>query len=105
MIKINFSPVRADEKTGASLNGDVLTVNGKAFDLSLIPEGATARHPVIQNATRNGDDVELTLTLTHGPNAPEATRFPEPVEITGGSWELDYVYEPEQEAAGDELDQ
>lgn len=104
MIKINFSPVLAGGKTSASLDGDVLTVNGEAFDLSDIPDGATVNHPIIQNATRNGADVELTITLTHGPNAPYETRFPEPVEIAGDTWGLDYIYEPEQEAAGDELD-
>ena len=95
MIKINFSPVRADEKIQAGLDGLVLTVNGEAFDLSDIPDGATVNHPVIQNATRNGDDYELTLTLTHGANAPHETRFPQPVEVTAGAWELDYIHEPE----------
>lgn len=95
MIKLNFSPVRADEKTQASLDSAVLTVNGEAFDLSDIPDGATVNHPVIQNATRNGDDYELTLTLTHGANAPHETRFPVPVEVTTETWELDYIYEPE----------
>jgi len=87
MIKLNFSPVRADEKTQASIDGTVLTVNGEAFDLSDIPDGATVNHPVIQNATRNGDDYELTITLTHGANAPHGTRFPEPVEVYC-DWEL-----------------
>lgn len=103
MIKLNFSPVRADEKTSASLDGTALTVNGTDFDLSEIPDGATVNHPVIQNATRNGNDYELTLTLTHGANAPHETRFPEPVEITTETWELDYIYEPE--AAANELDE
>ena len=102
MIKINFSPVRADEKTTASLDGLVLTVNGKSFLLSYIADGSTVEHPVIQNSSRDGDDYELTLTLSHGPNAPHETRFPESVEITGEAWELDYIYEPEVEA--NELD-
>ena len=103
MIKINFSPVRADEKTAATLSGSILTVNGEAFDLSLIEDGATVDHPVIKNCTRTGDDYELTLTLNHGPNAPEETRFPEPVEIDIETWELDYIYEPEPEAVEDDL--
>lgn len=92
MIKINFSPVRADGKTTATLEGSVLTVNGELFDLSEIPDGATVNHPVIQKCTRTGDDYELTLTLSHGPNAPQETRFPEPVEVTEG-WELRYIYD------------
>lgn len=109
MIKINFSPVRSDEQTKATLSGLVLTVNNEAFDLSEIPDGVTVQHEVIQNCTRNGDDFELTLTLTHGANAPHETRFPEPVEIycdcelmdgadglqmpDNYDWELDYVFD------------
>jgi len=59
-----------------------LTVNGLPYDLSLIPDGATVEHPVVQNCTRTGNDYELTLTLPHGAKAPEATRFPVPVIIT-----------------------
>lgn len=103
MIKLNFSPVRADEKTSASLSGTTLTVNDEAFDLSDIPDGATVNHPIIQNATRNGDDYELTLMITHGPNAPHETRFHEPVEVTTETWELDYIHEPEAEAVADDL--
>ena len=92
MIKINFSPVRADVKTEASLSGLILTVNGEAFDLSLIEDGATIQHPVIQNCTRTGDHYELALTLTHGNPAPHETRFPEPQTVADG-WVLDYVFE------------
>lgn len=101
MIKLNFNPVRADEKTTASLEGLTLTVNGEAFDLSGIPDGATVQHEVIQNCTRNGDDFELTIALTHGANAPTETRFPQPVEITADTWELGYIYE--LEAADNDL--
>lgn len=103
MIKLNFSPIRADEKTDVRIDGHFVIVNGTDFDLSEIPDGATVNHPIIQNATRNGDDYELTLTLTHGANAPHETRFPESVEVTAETWELDYIHEPE--AAADELDE
>ena len=91
MIKLNFSPVRSDEQTKVTLSGLVLTVNDEAFDLSEIPEGATVNHPVIQNCTRTGDNYELTLTLTHGPNAPHDVRFPEPIEVKD-EWQLEYNY-------------
>ena len=103
MIKINFSPVRSDEQTTVALSGLVLTVNNEAFDLSEIPDGATVQHEVIQNCTRNGDDFELTLTLTHGANAPHKTRFPESVEITGSEWELEYVFDELTEAIIDAI--
>lgn len=103
MIKLNFSPIRDDVKTTVRIDGHFVIVNGTDFDLSEIPDGATVNHPVIQNATRNGDDYELTLTITHGPNAPHETRFPEPVEVTTDTWELDYIYEPQAEAVADDL--
>ena len=101
MIKINFSPVRLDEQTKAALSGLVLTVNGEAFDLSEIPDGATVEHEVIKSCTRTGDDFELTLTLNHGARAPHETRFPESVEITTSEWELDYSFDEVAEVAND----
>jgi len=98
MIKINLSPVRADVKTEASLSGLILTVDGEAFDLSLIEDGATIQHSVIQNCTRTGGDYELTITLAHGHTAPEETRFPVAQDAADG-WVLDYVFEIEQEVS------
>lgn len=82
MLTINLSPVRTDTPTTASLSGTILTVNGADYDLSLIPDGSTVEHPVIQQCTRTGKDYVLTLILTHGANAPEATRFPQPIVVT-----------------------
>lgn len=93
MIKVNFSPIRGDEITTASLDGTVLTINGVAFDLSEIPDGATVKHPVIMEAIREGDDYELTFNLTHGHNAPIETRFPKPLEIMDSNWALEYTYD------------
>jgi len=98
MIKINLSPVRADVKTEASLSGSILTVNGVAFDLSAMPDGATVQHPVIQDCTRTGDDYELTITLAHGYTASEETRFPVAQDAVDG-WVLDYVFEIEPEVS------
>ena len=94
MIKINLSPVRADVKTEASLSGSILTVDGEAFDLSLIEDGATIQHDIIKNCTRTGEDYELTLSLTHGYPAPEETRFPVAQDAADG-WFLNYVFEIE----------
>lgn len=83
MLKINLSPVRSDEpQPEVSYTAPVLTVDGIDYDLSELPDGATAEHPVLGQVSRTGSDYELTLTLSHGPNAPEATRFPEPIEVT-----------------------
>ena len=83
MLTIKFSPVRSDKgQLTASLSGKVLTVDGVAYDLNLVPDGATVEHDVLKELTRTGDDFELTLTLPHGAKAPEATRFPQPVMVT-----------------------
>lgn len=83
MLKVKFSPVRSDKEplTASWLEG-VLTVNGEPFDLTLLPDGATAVHPVLGNVSRVVDDYEVTLTLPHGPKAPHSTRFPEDVIMT-----------------------
>lgn len=94
MIKINLSPVRTEQATAASLAGAVLTLNGKAYDLSELPDGATAQHPVLGEVARNGNDYELTLTTPcpserwHAVNdtleqrASHAQRFPAPIIMT-----------------------
>lgn len=77
MLKIKLSPVRSDsEPLTASWLAPVLTVNAVEFDLSELPDGATAEHEVLGTVERSGDDYEVTLTLPHGPDAPYETRFP-----------------------------
>ncbi len=83
MLTINLNPVRSETETQASWVAPVLTVYNELFDLSLLEDGATATgHPVLGNVTRNGDHYECAVLLGHGKNAPEATRFPEPLTIT-----------------------
>lgn len=80
-IKIKLSPVRSDGETKVSVTGTVLTLNGVEYDLSELPDGATAWHPVLGTVARNGDSYECTVILGHGPNAPHETRFPEPITL------------------------
>jgi len=83
MLKINLSPVRSDEpQLEISYTAPVLTVDRTAYDLSELPDGATAEHPVLGHVSRTDSGYEVTLKLTHGANAPEATRFPKPIEVT-----------------------
>lgn len=98
-LTLNLSPVRADEETTAALAGTVLTVNGIDYDLSELPDGATAQHPELGKVTRNGDEYECSIRLGHGPNAPHETRFPEPIvlENHNGPVELPLYDEPEEE--------
>ena len=40
-MHITLSPSRRDDRLTLSKKGDTLTINGEAFDLSAIPDGAT----------------------------------------------------------------
>ena len=103
MLKINLSPVRSDElQPKVSYIAPVLTVNSTAYDLSELPDGATAKHPVLGTVERSGNDYELTLLITHGFSAPESTRFPEPLTVTvDGPVELPLYNTPEPEVQND----
>lgn len=80
MLTVKLSPVRSDrEPLVASWIAPVLIVNGVEYDLSELPDGATAEHDVLGTVERTGDDYEVTLMLPHGPNAPYETRFPVPI--------------------------
>lgn len=82
MLKINFSPVRADrEQVTAHWADPVLTVDGEPYDLSELGDGDDAEHEVLQKVERTGDDYEVTFTIYHGAKAPEATRFPLPLMV------------------------
>ncbi|WP_339119216.1 hypothetical protein [Halomonas sp. BMC6] len=101
-LTLNLSPVRSDEETAASLSSTVLTVNGVDYDLSELPDGATAQHPVLGTIKRNDNEYECTIRLGHGGNAPYETRFPAPIVLENhyGPIELplyDVVPEIEQE--------
>ena len=83
MLTINLSPIRSDEpQPDISYEAPVLTVGDESFDLSELPSGASAEHPVLGTVERIGDEYEVTLRLPHGPNAPMSTRFPQPIKVT-----------------------
>ena len=94
---ITLSPVRPigpAEPPVVSRAGDVLTINGTAFDFGPLPEGG--RLPlgsvdcawIVSDVTREAGAIRLTLTLPHGlipsPAPPEAAAVlhPEPLVLT-----------------------
>jgi len=91
---INFSPVgdfptpEAPETLALSKHGDTLTINGVAFDLSVVPDGATLPAGATGSKWFGGpieriDGVlHVTLILPHGPNPSQAVAFPEPITVT-----------------------
>lgn len=87
-MHITFSPVRLDETLTASKAGDVLTLNGQAFDFTQLPEGATlpseaiASDWIVGPVSRINGELHLTLRLPHGANPPQHVAFPEPIHVT-----------------------
>ncbi|MTZ15112.1 hypothetical protein GNE00_15280 [Pseudomonas sp. JL972] len=87
-MHIALSPARLDEPLAASRAGDVLTLNGVAFDFGPLPEGATLPAEAIDSpwivgpVSRINGELHLTLRLPHGANPSRAVAFPEPVTVT-----------------------
>ena len=84
-MKITLSPIRTDRTLLASRSGDTLTINGETFDFSPLEEGDTLPADAIDSpwiasdVTRADGALQITLRLPHGTDAPEETRFPEPI--------------------------
>ena len=89
-MQIAFSPMRRDDGFSAVVAGDMLTIDGEAFDFSALPEGgllpraAVACEWLASDVTRRGGEIRLTLIAPHGADAPPAALFPEPVTVTEG---------------------
>jgi hypothetical protein len=84
-MKIILSPQRRDDTLTVIKQGDTLTINGTAYDFSVVPDGATLPKDATDCAWL-ASDVEridgvlhLTLLLPHGANASQAARFPQPI--------------------------
>jgi len=88
MINIKLSPVVSNERPKLiNWESPVLTIGVETFDLSELPDGATAQHPTLGKVERSGDDYECTVILYHpsqhknaeGVCASYEQRFPDPV--------------------------
>lgn len=85
---VSLSPQFRDGRLSLVRAGDTLTINGDAFDFSPIPEGGLLPREAVEcewlasDVERLDGEIHLTLILPHGPNAPEETRFPEPIHVT-----------------------
>lgn len=98
-MQISFSPMRRDDRLSLSVAGDILTINGEAFDFSALPEGATLPRGAVSSdwlasdIDRVNGELHLTVIAPHGANAPQSTLFPQPVTALEGAVP---VPEPEQ---------
>lgn len=81
-MRITLSPQRRDDTLSVIKAGDVLTINGDAVDLSVIPDGAELTADAIDSAfildkvERIDGILHVKLFLPHGPDADESVRFP-----------------------------
>ncbi|WP_349433561.1 hypothetical protein [Pararhizobium sp. A13] len=88
-MRINLSPQMRDDSLSVSVAGDVLTVNGEAFDFTPLPEGATLPFGAVDSewfagpVSREDGLLTVTLLLPHKPNASSNVTFPEPIMTTG----------------------
>jgi hypothetical protein len=83
---IKLMPARLDETLEVIKTGEVLTVNGEDFDLSLIGEGDTLPASAISSnwffdkVDRVGGELVLTLNLPLPWNYSQEQAFPVPLE-------------------------
>ena len=88
-MQITLTPQRRDDTLTLTRSGDVLTINGEAFDFTAIPEGGTLPRDAVacdwlaSDVTRTEGVLHLTLILPHGVDAPQATLFPAALTLTG----------------------
>jgi hypothetical protein len=75
-MKITTSPQSgfpSVPETTASVAGDVVTVNGIAYDMSAVPEGGeatpTGEHPFIGTITRTGGEISASIRWEYGHGA------------------------------------
>ncbi|AMW64551.1 hypothetical protein QIT80_gp91 (endogenous virus) [Pseudomonas phage phiAH14a] len=87
-MKIKLSPFLTDWPLEASVNGDILTLNGEVIDLSLLPEGHRLPGSAVCNpffveteyVERKDGVLHLTLRLPVDWDSPEEYRNPpEPI--------------------------
>ncbi|MES3674592.1 hypothetical protein QC589_01410 [Halomonas elongata] len=82
---ITLSPIRSTSRAVLEKQGDVLHINGEAFDFSSLQDGDTLPaeaiiSDVIAGAVRrHGDVLTVPVLLGIGPHAPHASRYPSPL--------------------------
>ena len=85
IMKITLNPQRRGDTLTAAKSGETLTINGVAYDFSVIPEGATLPASAVDCEYINGDVerinsvLHISIILPHGPNPSQAVAFPAPI--------------------------
>jgi hypothetical protein len=84
-VNITLSPQLRTGSLALFKAGDVLTINGDAFDFTFIAEGDVLPRDavdcplLVSDVTRTGGAITLTLILPIAANASEAAKFPVPI--------------------------
>ena len=84
-MHITLIPQRRDDDLAVSKQGDTITINGIAYDFSVIPDGATLPASAVDcgfitgNVERINGVLHISLILPHGPNPSQAVAFPAPI--------------------------
>lgn len=84
-MNINLSPQRRDDSLAVSVSGDVLSINGEAFDFSQMVDGDTLPASAIESewfvdqVNKIGNDIFVTLILPLPANYSHAQAFPAPL--------------------------
>ena len=84
-MHITLNPQRRDDTLTVSKSGDTLTINGIAYDFSVIPDGATLPASAVDceyitgNVERINGVLHILLILPHGPNPAQEVAFPAPI--------------------------
>lgn len=103
-MKINLAPIRMDEQLEVKVIGDAIWLNGEEFDFSPLPDGAVLPVEAVDSkwfigqVSKVDGEIELTILLPHGADAPYETRFPVPITTTqDGPVTLPLYNTPEEE--------
>jgi hypothetical protein len=98
-MKLIFSPIRRNDTLTLTRRGDCLTINGTAFDFTPLEDGqelplaALETGPEARSETgseawfagpvrRIDGQLELSMILPHGEEAPQEALFPQPLILT-----------------------
>lgn len=88
MFNITLSPVFGAVPIDLEKRRSALIVNGETFDFGFLADGdrlpreAVSGDWLASDVVRSGGEIQLTVMLPHGSNAPEETRFPSPITVT-----------------------
>lgn len=84
---IELTPMRRDDCPAVSRQGDILTIDGIAYDFSAIPDGAILPRDAVacdwlaSDVERRDGTLRLTLIAPHGPDAPDRLRAPRSIAL------------------------